>query len=295
MVHIRNEGKFDENSTLLDAEFLKTKKTCAVYVIENEGKRMMIDTGEALSVRRIVKKLKKFDLFPIHKIFLTHAHWDHIQGIHKLQRLMKVPEIEVYASIHAIEVLKHPEGMNEYFGYNVKPIEDVIPLKEGDIINLNGLCLKVYELFGHTPDSIALADMENKNIFVGDALIDRIDENTYIPVLFGPSFNESLLLKTFDKIRKIQDEFDSVSLAHYGVWKGSHCDRLINEMEDQYHLAKNSIIRWYEENPSPSYITKKYQEELIPNSQIFTKESLMGLQWNITQNIDTLKAAGFLE
>jgi len=295
LVHIVEEGKFNENAYLLDAEFMKTEKTCAIYVIESNGKRLMIDTGEALSARRLIKKIKSFDIYPIHQILLTHAHWDHIQALPKLKRLMKDTEIEVFAHENALEILKNPERMNEFFGYRVDPIEDVNPLKQDDILNLNGLELKIHELFGHTQDSIAIEDLKNKILYVGDAIIDKIDKNTYVPVLFGPDFDEESLLKTYEKLRGLKNEIDAIAVAHFGVWEGDDMEKLVNEVEDLYFKAKKSLIEWYNQNPSVEYVTKQYQRHIVPNSEIFSEEHLMGLQWNIEQNLDTMKAAGFIK
>ena len=295
MTHISKEGKFNENSSIIDAEFFKLKNTLSLYVLENEGERLLIDTGETLTARKIVKKLKEFNLYPIQKIFLSHAHWDHIQALPRLKKLMKDTEIEVLAHVNAIDILKHPEKMNEYFGYSVEPIEDVTPLKEGDVIDLNGFELRVIELFGHTQDSIALLDEKNKNIFVGDAIIDMLEENTYFPVLFGPAFNEDSLLNTYKKLRGMKEELNAISLAHFGVYTDDDFHKLVDNVEDLYFKAKNAIIQFYNENPNVDYVTEKYLETIIPNSKIFSKDSIHGVQWNIEQNIQCLKAAGFLK
>ncbi|MFO8019365.1 MAG: MBL fold metallo-hydrolase, partial [Promethearchaeia archaeon] len=44
---------------------------CALYVIESEDEKLLIDTGEKLNARKLIKKLKAFDLFPIDKLVLT--------------------------------------------------------------------------------------------------------------------------------------------------------------------------------------------------------------------------------
>lgn len=289
MVFIKTEGKFNDNSYLIDAEMFKTKGMLSIYVIENEGMRMMIDTGEALTARKIIKKLKDFQIFPIHKILLTHSHVDHIQGVHRLKKFMKETQIEILASENAINDLKNPERLNTYFGFNFDPIEDVIPLKEGDVIDLNGLKLKIYNFFGHTQDSIAIFDEKNKNIFVGDAIIDQSDYNTFNPVLFGPDFNEEQLLKTYDKLRDIKD-LNSISLGHFGVWEGQDCNKILNEMEELYFKTKNSLIKWYNENNSLDDIALKYHETFIPNS----KENIMVLKWLIEMSLDCLKAIGYI-
>ena len=295
LVFIDEEGKFNEYSYLIDAEFLKLKKTCALYIIESEGERLLIDTGEKLTARKLIKKLKAFDLFPIDKLILTHAHWDHIQAVSKIKRYHKEHEIEVYASENALEILENPAEMNEFFGYYVDPIEDVIPLNANALLEVGGLQLEIHNFFGHTMDSIAIENPKTKNLFVGDAIIDHIEPETFIPVLFGPHFNEDALLKTYEKLRGMKKSLESICLAHFGVWKDDHCIRIINNAEKLYFKAKNSLVDWYNYGLSLDQITQKYHNELIPNSKIFTKKSLMGLKWNIEQNLDTLKAANFID
>ncbi|MFW9821276.1 MAG: MBL fold metallo-hydrolase, partial [Candidatus Thorarchaeota archaeon] len=135
-------------------------KFLSIYIIENNGMRLMIETGDASKTRANIKKIKDFGLYPIHKIILTHSHWDHAQGLAKLIKLMKDSEVEVLASENAVDNLRYPDKMVEGLGdHNALPFEgEITPLQEGDIINLNGLELEVMNFFGHTMDSIGLFD-----------------------------------------------------------------------------------------------------------------------------------------
>jgi len=256
---------------------------------------MMIDAGEELAARKIVKKLKDFGAYPIHKILLTHSHFDHVQAVGKLKKLMKEIDIEVLASERAIINLKNPEKMNEYFGYIVDPIENVTPLNEGDIIDLNGLKLEILNFFGHTQDSIAIFDKKNKNIFVGDAIIDKVDHDTIMPEFVPPDFNESAYLKTLEKLRNMKGELNSISLAHFGVWKDEDFNDIVKNTEEFHFNAKNSIIKWYNENPSLDYIALKYHEKFIPTSKIHTMENIHGLEFEIEWFIDGLKTMGVIK
>ena len=85
MVYINSEGKINENCYLLDGMLMGLPKFLSIYIIENNGMRLMIDAGEAIKARKIVKKLKDFGLYPIDKIVVTHSHWDHTQGITKIK------------------------------------------------------------------------------------------------------------------------------------------------------------------------------------------------------------------
>ncbi len=290
MVFINSEGKFNENTYLIDGQLFKMKGNMAVYVIENNGMRMMIDTSSAIMARKIMKKIKEFGLYPIHNLVLTHSHFDHMQGVGKLRDLQKEVEIEVMASKNAIDNLKNPERMNE--GIKVDPVENVTPLKEGDIIDLNGLELEIFNFFGHTQDHIAVFDEKNKNIFTGDAILNRYDRETFSPTFMPPDFNEKELFKTFNKLRELKANLTSISFSHFGVWKEGDFIKIINEMEKLHHKTKESIIQWYSENHSRDYVAAKYHEKFIPNSNIHTKDNLAGLKWIINGLIIGLLSSG---
>lgn len=294
MVFLNSEGKFNENSYLLDDMIFRLPGQLSLYVIENKGMRMMIDVGEELAARKILKKLKDFGLYPIHKILLTHSHFDHIQAMGKLKKLMNEKDIEVLASEKAISNLKNPEKINKYFGYSIEPIENVIPLKDGDIINLNGLELEILNFFGHTQDSIAVFDKKNKNIFVGDAIIDKVDHETVMPEFVPPDFNESEYLKTLEKLKKMKDALNSISLSHFGVWTNDDFIYIVENTKDFHFNVKESIIKWYKENPSLDYIASKYHEKFIPESKIHTKENIAGLKFEIEWFVDGLKYMGLI-
>jgi len=295
MVFLNAEGRFNENSYLIDDMIFRLSGQLSIYVVENKGTRMMIDVGVELSVRKIVKKLKDFGLYPIHKVILTHSHFDHVQGVEKLKNLMKETDIEFLASEKATDNLRFPEKMNKYFGYIVDPIENVTPLKDGDIININGLELEILNFSGHTQDSIAIFDKKNKNIFAGDAVIDKVDHHTIMPEFVPPDFNESEYIKTLKKLRGMRNELNSISLGHFGVWKDEDFTSIVETTEEFHFNAKESIIKWYNENPSLEYIALKYHEKFIPESKIHTKENIHGLEFEIQWFIDGLKTMGVIK
>ncbi|MHA2391111.1 MAG: MBL fold metallo-hydrolase [Promethearchaeota archaeon] len=282
IVHINSEGKFNENSYLIEAMTMNLPKFTAIYIIENQGMRLMIDTGDAIKARKIVKKIKELELYPIHKILLTHTHWDHAQGIPKLKQIMKDSEIEILASEIGVENLKNPENTNDYYDFNMEAVENVTPLKEGDIVDLNGLKLEIINMFGHTMDSIGVIDKKNRNIFVGDAIIDKLDENAFFIPSMPPDFHENELLKTFDKLRKKKGDFNSISLAHFGVWTEKDYELILNEVEDLYHAVKESILDWHKKDLPIDEIANLYVDKFMPDSKVWNAQLMKVLiEWMI--------------
>ncbi|MFX0006727.1 MAG: MBL fold metallo-hydrolase [Promethearchaeota archaeon] len=294
MVYINKEGKINENTWLIDGFLFGGKGNLSIYIIENNGTRMMIDASEKAAIPKIIEKLKEFKIHPIHKIFLTHSHFDHIDGVHEFQKLIKDTDIEVLASENAIENLRNPNNINEVFGAKTEPIEGVIPLKDNQIIDLNGLELKVLNFYGHTMDSIALFDKTNKNIFTGDAIIDKSSIYYFQPTFVPPDFHESELLKTFQRLREMKEELNSISLAHYGVWTDEDFKQIINNMEELHFATKDSIIRWYKENPSYNYLALKFHEIFIPKSKIIKLGYIEVLERQMEWLVEGLKRSGFI-
>ena len=295
MVFINYEGKFNENTYLFDGRAMNIPAFLSVYILEKNGERLMIDTPQEQYCRKFIVKLKEFNLYPIDKIILTHSHWDHAQGISKMVNSMKDLDIEVLASANAVENLKHPEKMAggfEGFADTTYPFEgDITPLKEGDMIDINGLELEIINLFGHTMDSIGILDKVNKTIFVGDAVLMKLDQDAFFVPLMPPDFHEEELIKTFDKLRKMKDEFSSIFLTHFGAWKDNHCQQILDEMEDLYFKVKNSLIEWYHEDPSIESITTKYFRTYTANSKIWNEKLFEAL---ILMMINGLKHSGFI-
>jgi len=294
IVIINIEGKFSDNYYLIDGMPMGLPKFLSIYVVENNGERLMIETGDALKARPNLKKLKDFGLYPIHKILLTHSHWDHAQGLSKLIKLMKDLEVEVLASENAVNNLRHPDRMVEGLGdHNALPFEgEITPLKEGDIIDLNGLELEVINFYGHTMDSVGIFDKKNKNIFAGCAAINRLDKYAFFIPLMPPDFHEQELLKTFNKLRDMKSELNSISLAHFGVWQDNHFEQILNEMEDLYFKVKNFLIEQYNENPSINSITSNYCKTFLPNSK-FWNETIF--EFLVDYMINGLKMSGFID
>jgi len=294
IVFINTEGKFNENTYLIDGiPLFGSQGSVAVYAIENEGETMLIDTSFSIMARRIISKLKEFDIYPVQKILLTHTHFDHIQGVNRLERLMKDVDIEVFASSNAIKHLKKPNFMNEVFEAKVKPFEDATPLNEGDIIDLNGLELKVLNFFGHTMDSIAVFDKNNRNIFVGDAIMNK-RKDYYQATFMPPDFHEPELLATFQKLRDISNELDSISLSHYGVWTGEDFKQIVKDMEEVHFNTKNAIIKWYKENPSLNYIAKQYLATFTPNTDRYKGNDIEELEETMSWFLEGLKRSGLI-
>ncbi len=265
----RKEGKINPDTKLIDIKMFAVPNITAIYLIES-GKKCLIDAGTHTEARKIFRQLKELNAFPPDIIVLTHSHWDHCQAIPFLsQRAKKEGKvIQIYASEKAIPNLRD-QSYNEVFGTgpfnNID--QDIIPLKEGDKIDLGGIMLKIFDTPGHISDHIAILDEKNKNLFVGDILGDKVSDNIFVPPFMPPYWDEEAYFNSINKLKKI--DYNTVSLAHFGYIKGEEAQNIFDESLENYkkwwiifeeNIEKIDDIPYLIENILPSLIPRRVIE-----------------------------------
>ena len=118
-----------------------------IYVLSQGGRAAVIDPGESAPV---TKYLNENNLL-LEKIFCTHHHWDHTNGV---EDLVQRYGADVYCS-----------------GYDLKRIaqakHDLSPDSDHEVF---GAKMKVLSLPGHTLGQIALWFPDLKALFAGDTI-----------------------------------------------------------------------------------------------------------------------------
>jgi hydroxyacylglutathione hydrolase len=131
-------------------------------------------------------------------IILTHSHWDHFGDLAKIKAKYPIP-----VGVHSLD-----EGNLELPGSDGLPcwlpIEGMKPdwlLKEGDVIPIGNLSLKVIHTPGHTPGGVCLYDAKNHVLLSGDTLFKGTIGN-----LSFPTSQPNLMWKSLKKLSKLPPE-----------------------------------------------------------------------------------------
>ena len=77
-----------------------------------------------------------------------------------------------------------------------------------DVIDLGDRPLRIIDIPGHTPGSIAIIDEKNRILISGDSVEDG---NVF---MFGPMRNLDLYIKSMKHLGEYQDMFDEVYAMH---------------------------------------------------------------------------------
>lgn len=136
----------------------------------------MTDTTETA---RVVQFIDRKNLRPLHLIN-THQHIDHVMGNDFMRHIYNLNPSANKRDEFLGERLREQAAM---FGLRNSP--NIVPvtafLNDGDIIPIGTGALKVLEVPGHSPGSIALYDAIGEFVITGDALFNASIGRTDLP------------------------------------------------------------------------------------------------------------------
>ncbi len=211
--------------------------TSNLFVI-GKGPVTLIDTGPKFTgsfemVRSQLKSLS-FDFSDVERIILTHGHIDHFGMAELIKKaagrtipchlhrddIWRTSRPYIQEGIWGEEVMSFTRvaGMPDFaidrmkrrsafFKHLCDPLEDVIPMEDGEIFSGEGFRLKAIHTPGHSPGSCCLYDFESKVLFTGDHVIKHITPNPIMEVrkslLSDPDYQS---LRSYEgSLAKIED------------------------------------------------------------------------------------------
>lgn len=228
MTAIRQPGPLNDNTSLIDTGLMGAAGISGVYLIK-AGKTCLIDAGPK-DIGNLMKGLAAENVTVPDIVVLTHAHWDHCQGLRKLREQAKglSKNIEVFASEKAIPLLED-QSYNKVFNKDEEfpAIHGVKPIRNDDTIDLDGVTLRILDTPGHSHDGISVFDETNKTLFVGDALGMHIADGAVLPAFMPPHWDEAAFHRTVNTIRSI--DYESICPAHFGCFIGDGAKGILDE------------------------------------------------------------------
>ncbi len=175
--------QMNENTWRIEDGFVR------MFLVTGTKEALLIDSGvsgpDAKAIAESITSL------PV-KLINTHADGDHIAGNNAFE---------------AVYMGAKEEALYRANGGTVA----VVPVKQGDVIDLGDRPLEIIDLPGHTPGSIAILDVKNRVLIGGDSIQDgRI-------FMFGNHRNLLDYIASLEKLSAYEGRFDEVYASHSTV------------------------------------------------------------------------------
>ncbi|MCR4905206.1 MAG: MBL fold metallo-hydrolase [Clostridiales bacterium] len=158
-----------------------------LFLLAGEEKALLIDSGMNMNnARDIAAELTPLPL----SLLNTHADRDHIGSNDQFETFYMHP---------AEEANYRRSGKSG----------TILPVVEGDTLDLGNRELRIIHLPGHTPGSIAVLDVQNRVLISGDP----IQEHGHI-FMFGEHRNMKDYIASLEHLETFADQFDEIWPSH---------------------------------------------------------------------------------
>lgn len=160
------------------------------FLLTGTEKALLIDSG--MNVHNAKDLAESLTKLPV-SLLNTHSDRDHIGSNGQFERFY----------MHPAEQTHYREGGGT---------GELIPVVDGDIIDLGCRKLKIIHLPGHTPGSIAALDIDSRVLISGDP----IQEHGRI-FMFGTHRNMGDYIGSLEHLEQFRGEFDEIWPSHADI------------------------------------------------------------------------------
>lgn len=170
------------------------------YLVIGEDRACVIDTMNGYcDLSAFVRSVTDKSVIVVN----THGHPDHIFGnLYFDNALLHPDDLPLAAGF-----VDDPEfvAFCKEKGHSMPPFR---PIRGGDVIDLGGRTLEIFELPGHTPGSVLLLLREDRILFTGDAI------NHHLWMQLDGCLKLGAFAKELDKVMFLEKEADLILHGH---------------------------------------------------------------------------------
>lgn len=172
---------------------------CYIVYCKNTKKAVVIDPGaEGQSILNRIQ----YEGVKVEYILLTHGHFDHIGAVKFLKE-----QLGAFVAIHsgdAQALTDASRNLSTFMGEHSVQVPADVLLKEGDVLDVGDIKMKVLHTPGHSEGSACfMADSPIKVVFTGDMLFQGSIGRSDFP---GGSYDQ-LISSIRDKLLVLDDDY----------------------------------------------------------------------------------------
>ncbi len=275
---------------LTERIFLLGNHYISVYLVKGDRSCILIEAGLSSTAAQVIQQIEELRIEPagIKKLFVTHAHADHVTGAAPLKQAFpwmtitsgektrdllskeKIQEIflieDRYTSSRLVELGAASDRnlVEGPFSYEVE--ETVHP---GQILDLGGVQLEILDAPGHCMGGLALWEPGEKTLFCSDYLgfclpPERFLSNFYV--------NYDDYLETFENLSGLSPQW--ICPGHCGVYFREEATRFLNGSRKELKWVLQHVAN-HEQPPERLETVKQelFDRYFIDESTIFSPEN----------------------
>lgn len=191
------------------------------YYVYSGERTVLIETGLTCTASKLLEELDE----DVDSIFVTHAHFDHITGLSVL--LEQYPEAEVAGHAGIARLFEKEKVVKSWFsddsevcgeGYDGERLRIDVAVGEGD----EYYGLEIYEVPGHSPDSVVVYNRKENVLIVSDSLGYFTSSGRVVPLFF---YSYEQYMSSIDRIASFRPNV--LGLGHVRHFTGRECDMAI--------------------------------------------------------------------
>ena len=241
-----------------------SKDFAAIYIIQQNNKVAIIETGTTYSISNVQIALEKIHLSfeDVAYIIPTHVHLDHAGGAGELMKQCQNASLIVHprGARHMIDPTKLIAGAMAVYGKQkfkklygeIIPIEAsrVIEAVDNFILDFDGRELKFIDTPGHAKHHFCIWDKQTESMFTGDTFgisyrdLDHKDEIYIFPSTSPVQFDPEELIKSIHKIMEYNPQ--RVCLTHFAAIRPTH--KVVEQLIDGIHFVSNLAKKYATED-----------------------------------------------
>jgi 2-aminobenzoylacetyl-CoA thioesterase len=213
------------------------REETGIYLLEGKTSSLIISGGMSYLAPVVLRQFRDFgiDETKIGKLLILHAHFDHVGLVPFFKR--RYPDLEVYASARAWEILQMPKGIETINTFSRLIAERMglagwlegkdlewrdglsgTTVSDGATIDLGGTIVEILETPGHSSCSISAYAPEMGALFPSDGGGIPYEE-TIIP---SGNSNFTRYQHSLKKLKTL--EVDILCADHYGYVTGQEAE-----------------------------------------------------------------------